>query len=184
MADDPSTDKTGTPRRARGEAILFKLAGERQIVTQDAGCRSAHSHARQGCLAAAAVQRMPAIRLGFIRFDFQDRAAAIHACLQVDMMRATQFAGILVLDIGRGLQGIGRSAKAALHRGCFSFRDRHYTLRHRSERAKFERRTYTELAVLARGVRRERVIWPYDWGRRGKGSGILRGAQPVMFLCH
>src|SRR5690606_34386041 len=46
---------------------------------------------------------------------------AIHAGLQVDVMRTTHLAGILVLDIGRGLQRIGRTAHAALGRRGFSF---------------------------------------------------------------
>src|SRR5271156_5116417 len=47
--------------------------------------------------------------------------ATIHAGFQVDVMRTAQFAGILVLDIGRSLQRIGRTAHAALSRRRFSF---------------------------------------------------------------
>src|SRR6185437_13889859 len=52
-------------------------------------------------------------------------AAAIHAGLQVDMVRPAQFAGILVFDIGRRLQRIRRPAHAAPRRRCFSLRHGH-----------------------------------------------------------
>ncbi len=55
----------------------------------------------------------------------QHLAAAIHAGLQVNVMRAAHFAGILVLDIGRGLEGVGRAAHAALRRRGFSFWNGH-----------------------------------------------------------
>ena len=51
----------------------------------------------------------------------QHLAAAIHAGLQVDVMRTAHFAGVLVLDIGRGLERVGRAAHAALGRRGFSF---------------------------------------------------------------
>src|SRR4029450_7246056 len=51
--------------------------------------------------------------------------ATIHAGLQIDMVRAAQFAGILVLDIGRGLQRIGGTPPAALRRRSFSFWNSH-----------------------------------------------------------
>src|SRR5690606_40043399 len=44
-----------------------------------------------------------------------------YAGLQVDMMRTAHLAGILVLDIGRGLQRVGRAAHAALRRRGLSF---------------------------------------------------------------
>src|SRR5215217_6942108 len=53
-------------------------------------------------------------------------AAFIHAGLQVDVMRAPQFAGILVLDIARLLERIGGAAHSAPGRCGFSFRDGHY----------------------------------------------------------
>src|SRR5438132_8812117 len=40
-------------------------------------------------------------------------------------MRAAPFAGILVLDIGRGLESVGRAAHAALRRRGFSFWNGH-----------------------------------------------------------
>ena len=46
-------------------------------------------------------------------FLLEHLPAAIHAGFQVDVVRTAQFAGILVLDIGRGLQRVGRTAHAA-----------------------------------------------------------------------
>ena len=43
-----------------------------------------------------------------------DLAAAIHAGLQVDVMRTVKFAGRLVLDIGVALQGVMSAAHVAL----------------------------------------------------------------------
>src|SRR5690606_23504790 len=53
--------------------------------------------------------------------DVENLPAAIHAGLEVDVMRAAQLARILVLDIGRGGKGVGRAAEAALHRRGLSF---------------------------------------------------------------
>src|SRR5690606_7743258 len=52
---------------------------------------------------------------------FEDLTAAIHTALQIDMMRTTKFARVLVLDIGRGLESVSRTAHAALRRRRFSF---------------------------------------------------------------
>src|SRR5688500_15583609 len=46
---------------------------------------------------------------------FEDLPAAIHAGLQIHVVRTAQLARILVLDIGGGAQRIGRTTKAALH---------------------------------------------------------------------
>lgn len=62
---------------------------------------------------------------GSVFFRRQDLLAAIHAGLQVDMVRTAQLAGVLVLDIGRGADGIMATAHAALGRGGFALRDRH-----------------------------------------------------------
>src|SRR5215207_4801291 len=43
----------------------------------------------------------------------QHLAAAIHARLEVDMVRTAKLARILVLDIGRLLQRVGRAAETA-----------------------------------------------------------------------
>ena len=51
--------------------------------------------------------------------------AAIHAALQVDVVRAAQFAGILVLDIGRRLEGVGGAAHAAAGGRGFASRNGH-----------------------------------------------------------
>src|SRR5690606_6107097 len=65
--------------------------------------------------------------LRFLRL--QNLAAAVHARLQVDVVWTAQLTGILVLDVGRSLQGIGRTAHAALGRRSLSFRYCHDTLR-------------------------------------------------------
>jgi hypothetical protein len=53
-------------------------------------------------------------------FFLQDLAALVHAGLQIEVVRTAQFAGILVLGIGRLLQGIGRTAHATPRGRCFS----------------------------------------------------------------
>src|ERR1700730_12943417 len=57
--------------------------------------------------------------------DLEYLAAAIHAGLQVDVVRTAQFARILVLDIGRARQSIGGAALTALHGRGLSFRNGH-----------------------------------------------------------
>src|ERR1035438_2647856 len=52
-------------------------------------------------------------------------AALVHAGLQVDVVRTAQFAGILVLDVSRLLERVGRPAHAAARRRGFSFRHSH-----------------------------------------------------------
>ena len=69
---------------------------------------------------------------GFLGLDVQDLAAAIHAGLQIDVVRTAQFARILVFDIGGLREGVGRAAESALHRRCLSFRNCHDVL-HRAE---------------------------------------------------
>jgi hypothetical protein len=59
-------------------------------------------------------------------FRLKHLPAAILARLKVDMMRAAQFAGILVLDIGRRRERIGGTAEAALHGRHFSLGDCHF----------------------------------------------------------
>jgi hypothetical protein len=62
---------------------------------------------------------------GFLVLRRQNLAAAVHAGLEIDMVRTTQLAGILVFHIGRGRERIGGAAEAALHRRGFSFRNGH-----------------------------------------------------------
>src|SRR4249919_3098887 len=57
----------------------------------------------------------------------QDLTALIHSGLQVDVVRTAQFAGILVLDIGRPLERVGGAAHAATRRRGFSFWHSHGT---------------------------------------------------------
>src|SRR3954454_11703279 len=58
-------------------------------------------------------------------FHLQDLAAAIHPGLEVDVVGAAKLARVLVLDIGRGLERIGRAAHAAARRRGLSFRNGH-----------------------------------------------------------
>src|SRR5450756_2709587 len=59
------------------------------------------------------------LRSGFL-LELQDLAALVHAGLQIEVMRTAQFAGILVLGIGRLLQRIRRAAHATPRGRCFS----------------------------------------------------------------
>src|SRR5207302_10766862 len=58
-------------------------------------------------------------RSGFF-LGFEDLTALVHPGLEIEMMRAAQFAGILVLGIGRLLQRIRRTAHATPRGRCFS----------------------------------------------------------------
>src|SRR5690606_32845605 len=62
---------------------------------------------------------------GLLALRLQNLLAAIHAALQVHMMGTVKLARIRVLDIGRLLQRIGRTAHAALRRGGFPLGDGH-----------------------------------------------------------
>src|SRR3954466_9888558 len=50
----------------------------------------------------------------------QDLAALVHAGLEVEVVRTAQFARILVLSVGRLLQGVRRAAHATPRGRCFS----------------------------------------------------------------
>lgn len=63
-------------------------------------------------------------------FRLQHLPAAIHAGLQVYVVRTAQLAGILVFHIGRSLERIGRTAHPPLRRRRFSFRYSHCILRY------------------------------------------------------
>src|SRR5579864_8552864 len=65
------------------------------------------------------------LRLGLL---VQHLPAAIHAGLEIDVVRAAQLAGILVLDIGRPLQCVGGATHAALGGRRFSLRHGHAAL--------------------------------------------------------
>src|SRR5690606_34517532 len=68
--------------------------------TQKTGARPAFRYMRRSAGKASAFLRL------------QHLTAAIHAGLQVDVVRAAKLAGVLVLDIGRGLQRVGGTAHA------------------------------------------------------------------------
>src|SRR5436305_9376935 len=62
---------------------------------------------------------------GFL-LGLQNLAALVHAGLEVEMMRTAQFAGILVLGIGRLLQRVRRAAHATPRGRCFSSGNGHF----------------------------------------------------------
>ena len=55
----------------------------------------------------------------------ENLAAAVHAGLEIDMMRTPQFARILVFHIGWCLERIRGPPESALHPGGFAFRNGH-----------------------------------------------------------
>src|SRR5690606_36302424 len=58
----------------------------------------------------------------------QDLTAFVHAGLQVDVVRTTQFAGVLVFDIGVGAQGVMSATHVATRGGGFALRNGHVRL--------------------------------------------------------
>src|SRR5215467_6557225 len=64
-------------------------------------------------------------RASNLRLWRENLPALVHAGLEVDVMRAAQLAGILVLDIARLAQRVGGTAHAAPGRRGFSLRDSH-----------------------------------------------------------
>src|SRR6185369_3079122 len=62
----------------------------------------------------------------------QHLPATIHAGLEVDVMRAAQLPGILVLDVARALQRVGRPPHAAPRRRSFPLGHGHDRLSSRS----------------------------------------------------
>src|SRR5271165_6072861 len=74
------------------------------------------------------------------RLRLQNLAAAIHAAFEVDVVRTSQFARILVLDIGRRFEGVGGAAHAAARGRGFASGDGHRS-RLRSRRAQSRRST-------------------------------------------
>src|SRR5215218_4868459 len=87
------------------------------IVEDGAQKRTAPERRRSG-------RRLPESS-GLRGFHLEDLAAAVHAGLEVDVVRAAKLARILVLDIGRGLERVGRAAHAAARRRGLSFRNGH-----------------------------------------------------------
>src|SRR5690606_23641655 len=58
----------------------------------------------------------------------QDLTAFVHAGLQVDVVRTTQFASVLVFDIGVGAQGVMSATHVATRGGSFALRNGHVRL--------------------------------------------------------
>src|SRR5215470_15587179 len=65
------------------------------------------------------------VRPSNLRLGLEHLPAAIHAGLEIDVMGPPQLAGVLVLDVSRRLQRVGRTPHAASRRRGFSFRDGH-----------------------------------------------------------
>ena len=63
------------------------------------------------------------VGLVFLRRD--DLTALVHAGLQIDVVRALQFAGFLVFDEGIGAERVVRAPHVAPRRGYFAFRNGH-----------------------------------------------------------
>src|SRR5882724_6395764 len=76
------------------------------------GCCAARNRDRSGGPNAERGGSPPASPLSGFLLGLEDLAALVHAGLQVEVVRTAQFAGILVLGIGRRLQRICRAAHA------------------------------------------------------------------------
>src|SRR6187549_724935 len=72
------------------------------------------------------------IRLQLLRFSLglEHGPALVHAGLEVDVVRTAELAGVLVLNVGRLLKRVGRTAHAAAGGRGFSFRNSHGGLLH------------------------------------------------------
>src|SRR5436309_12826900 len=68
-------------------------------------------------------------RAGSGLLGLENLLAAIHAGLEIDVMRTAQLARILVLDIGGGSDRIGGAAESAFHRRSLAFWNGHFGLR-------------------------------------------------------
>src|SRR3954471_17502809 len=88
------------------------------------------------------------------------------------MVRTAHFAGVLVLDIGRSLQRIGRTAHAALGRRGFSFRYGHWIAP--LERSKARRTLW--LRALHSGP------WSESGRAYTRSSGIWPASGPIILL--
>ena len=84
--------------------------------------------------------------------DREHLAAAIAARFQVDVMRPSQLAGVLILDIGGSLKPIVAPPVATLHARGFSFRNSHFF-------KPFER-TRARRAVRGRPYSGNPYAWP------------------------
>ena len=67
----------------------------------------------------------PGSGVGGLGLRLQDLAAPIHAAFQVDVVRAAQFARILIFHISRGFERVGRAAHAAARGRGFASGDGH-----------------------------------------------------------
>lgn len=58
----------------------------------------------------------------------QDLTTAVHAGLQVDVVRTTQLTGVLVLGVSVGAQSVMRATHVTTGRGYFALRNGHVRL--------------------------------------------------------
>src|SRR5882757_9217850 len=93
-----------------------------------------HQKAKRPALVGPAVRKFNTGRCASGLLGLEHLAAAIHASLEVDVMRTAQLARVLVLDIGSGGEGIGGAAEAALHQRGFALWNGHSGLRISSDR--------------------------------------------------
>src|SRR5690554_1737601 len=87
--------------------------------------RAAGLSAKENAAPKDGVSKSRKAAKGLLALRLQDLLAAVHAALQVHMVGTVKLARIRVLDIGRLLQRIGRTAHAALRRGGFPLGDGH-----------------------------------------------------------
>src|SRR5689334_9279088 len=85
-------------------------------------CHYGKNIARRFCTARDVSADRGGLSLGL---DLEDLTAAVHAGLQVDVVRTAQFARVLVLDIGGTLERVGRAAHATARGRGFSLRNGH-----------------------------------------------------------
>src|SRR6185437_7700402 len=105
--------------RRGGYGWLVRSGAPQTQHRGDACCIAANAKGLSG-LVAARMQGVPRStsvrtvrpRLSNFGLGLEHLAATIHAGLQVDMVRTAQLARILVLDISRGLERIGRAPHA------------------------------------------------------------------------
>src|SRR5690606_10620153 len=101
--------------------------------------------------------------------DRQDLATAIHAGLEVDVMRTTQLARILVFDIGGVGDRVGRAAEAALHRRGLAFWHSHNRYSENQNRCAAES-GQRRVSVRIGGLYRARLAAWLGASRRAEGK--------------
>ena len=103
----------GLPERRAGlPGAAAGGAGDRRCLLQGAPGRPARpvralaETTKTGACGAGSIKDCRRALSGF-RLHLQDLAAPVHPGLQVDMVRTAQLSRVFVLDMGRGLDGVG-----------------------------------------------------------------------------